>query len=113
MSCSEKHLVLTQYFSLMDYSLIEQQTPITFEYNGDVYKVLDQEEFQKEVDWMVSDICDEVEFYIDQIEIELRHFMTIKPNKKVIEEEVINFYEDYIGTGTGELYEGYYILLMQ
>lgn len=113
MEYSEKHLLLQEYFEIDNPKLIKELNPHAFEFNEDEYKVLTQEEFNQSVSNELDYICDEVQYHIEQIDVEMRKFMSITPNKKVIKEEILDYYEDYIGTGTGEIYQDHYIFLMQ
>lgn len=114
MNYSEKHNLLAQYLDVAVDEIIEM-SPSSYEYEGDEYMILDDNELDDAIKNQVDSIADEVKYSIDlqQDHLDYCYYIDMKIDYVAIREDVESNIADYIGTGTYEEFDGYYIFLMQ
>jgi hypothetical protein len=114
MNYSTKHTLLSSYLDVPSDEIIEL-SPSSYEYNGDEYMILDENELDGMIEDQVKWTADEVQHAIDlgQDNIDYCYYISMEVDRESIKEDIEDNLGDYIGTGTYEKFEGYYIFLMQ
>lgn len=119
MEYSEKFLAFAEYLGLdeEDYQDIEEISDVEFECYGDTYKVLDDTELDQEIESQIQYEIDNTKDAINRTDLSnlsLDYFwnMQLVVDESYIRDNVDGNFPDFIGTGTYEEFEGYYIFLM-
>jgi len=119
MEYSEKLLAFAEYLNLDEenYDEIVEVSDELFEYEGDEYKILTEEELDSEikkyVDYEIEITQNEIN-RVDLSDLNCDYFwnMYLSIDTDYIETNVEENYADFIGSGTVDLFDGYYIFLM-
>lgn len=114
MNYSEKHNLLAQYLDVPVDNIIEL-TPSSYEYKEDDYMILNGRELEDIVNYQVEYTADEVQSSIDlhQDNMDYCYYISMNVDKEAIKKDIESNLGEYIGTGTYEEFNGYYIFLMQ
>lgn len=114
MNYSEKHNLLAQYLDVVVDEIIEM-SPNSYEYEGDEYMILDDTELDGMINDQINYTADEVQHIIEveQDNIEYSYYISMGVDREAIRQDIEANLGDYIGTGTYEEFEGFYIFLMQ
>lgn len=113
-----KLLALIGYLGLSEENNedIEKLSDTMYDYCGDTYKILTDEELSDEIDDIVSNIERDVQYEINHINLSdnynYGYYMDLSVNYDRIEEEVKHNFPDYIRTRTYEEFDEFYIFLM-
>lgn len=119
MEYSEKFLAFANYLGLdkESYEDIEEVSDEEFNYGGDIYKVLDDEELGQEIENQIRYEVEFTQYEIDRtdlsdLSINYAWNMQLIVDESYIRDNIGDNFEDFIGRGTYEEFEGYYIFLM-
>ena len=119
MEYSEKFLILAGYLGLDEesYDEIEEVSDSEFEYNGDTYKILSENELNEYIEDYTQMEIEETQRAINKadlsdLNIDYTWNMELEVDYDYIRKNVEENYADFIGTGTVEKFEGHYIFLM-
>ena len=119
MEYSEKFLVFANYLGLdkESYEDIEEVSDEEFNYGGDIYKVLDDNELGQEIENQIQYEIQNTQEAIDRADLsnlDIIYYwnMYLSVDEGTIIDNINEKFEDFIGNGTYEEFEGYYIFLM-
>lgn len=114
MNYSEKHNLLAQYLDVAIEDIVEM-SPSCYDYNGDEYMILDDPELDGMINDQINYTADEVQHSIDleYDNMDYCYYISMNVDREAIREDIEANLGEYIGTGTYEKFEGYYIFLMQ
>lgn len=114
MNYSEKHNLLAKYLDVEVDEIIEM-SPSSYDYNGDEYMILDDGELDGVINDQINYTANEVQHIIDveRDNVEYAYYISMNVDREAIREDIESNLGEYIGTGTYELFEDYYIFLMQ
>ena len=117
MELKPKLLALVGYLGLSEEDIndIEEVSDKIYNYYDDTYKILTDKQLEEEIDDVASDIERGVQYeinYIDLSDYSYSYYIDISVNYDKIREEVDNNFPHYVGTGTYEEFDEFYIFLM-
>ena len=118
MELSSKQIILSEYLNLdgEGRESIVEIDECNYEYNGDTYLILDSIELDYRIDQLVDEYAETTKYYIDQLdlsEVEYSYYMCIEVDYDAIRRDIESNIADFVGIGTYEEYDGYYIFLIQ
>lgn len=119
MEYSEKFLVFARYLELNEdeYDKIEEISDLEFEHNRDTYRILDDNELGQEIENQIKYEIEATQEAIDRADLsnlDISYYwnMYLSVDEGTITDNINGKFEDFIGSGTYEEFEGYYIFLM-